>query len=71
MDENIIIVKAQESGERIDALLERLAVENSISDMNDNADLHDLWALSEECRLAVFAPEVPLKIRNPLSKIPR
>ena len=63
--------KDQEKSQKIDALLERLAVENSISNINDDADLHDLWALSEECRLAVFAPEVPLKIRNPLSKIPR
>ena len=63
--------KDQEKSEKIADLLERLTVENSVSDMNDDADLHDLWALSEECRLAVFAPEVPLKIRNPLSKIPR
>ena len=61
----------REKSEKIDDLLERLSIENSISDMNTDADLHDLWALSEECRLAVFAPEVPLKIRNPLSKIPR
>ena len=61
----------REKSEKIDDLLERLSIENDISDMNTDADLHDLWALSEECRLAVFAPEVPLKIRNPLSKIPR
>ena len=63
--------KDQEKAQKIDDLLERLFVELSVSDMKDDADLHDLWALSEECRLAVFAPEVPLKIRNPLSKIPR
>lgn len=63
--------KDQEKSEKIDGLLERLYIECDISDMNDNADLHDFWVLSEECRLAVFAPEVSLKIRNPLSKIPR
>jgi ATP-dependent helicase HrpA len=63
--------KDQEKALKIDDLLERLFVELSVSDMKEDADLHDLWALSEECRLAVFAPEVPLKIRNPLSKIPR
>ncbi len=63
--------KDREKSEKIDALLERFAIETDISDMNEDADLHDLWVLSEECRLAVFAPEVPLKIRNPLSKIPR
>ena len=63
--------KDQEKSRKIDDLLERLFVEISVSDMKEDADLHDLWALSEECRLAVFAPEVPLKIRNPLSKMPR
>ncbi|MBR2372704.1 MAG: ATP-dependent RNA helicase HrpA, partial [Lentisphaeria bacterium] len=60
-----------EKSEKIATLLERLRIENGIADINDDADLHDLWTLSEECRLAVFAPEVPLKMRNPLSKIPR
>ena len=59
----------REKGAKIDDLLERLNIERGISNINDDADLHDLWVLSEECRLAVFAPEVPLKIRNPLSKI--
>jgi ATP-dependent helicase HrpA len=63
--------KDQEKSRKIDAFLERVSVESRISDMNDDADLHDLWVLSEECRLAVFAPEVALKIKNPLSKMPR
>lgn len=31
--------------------------------------LYDFWLLLEECRLAVFAPEVPLKIRNPMKEL--
>jgi len=60
----------REKGERIEELLAKVEAANNISGINTDADLHDLWVLSEECRLAVFAPEVPLKIRNPLSKIP-
>ena len=63
--------KDQEKSRKIDDLLERVKIETAIGDMNDDADLHDLWLLSEECRLAVFAPEVSLKIKNPLSKIER
>ena len=63
--------KDQEKSQKIEFLLKRVAIECDISDMNDEADLYSLWALSEECRLAVFAPEVSLKIKNPLNKIPR
>ena len=63
--------KDQEKSQKIEFLLKRVAIECDISDMNDDADLYSLWALSEECRLAVFAPEVSLKIKNPLNKIPR
>ncbi len=32
-------------------------------------ELYDFWLLTEECRLSTYAPEVPLKIRSPLSKL--
>ncbi len=44
-----------------------LAVE-SVPELTSKPLLHDLWQLTEECRLAVFAPEVPLAIRSPLKK---
>ncbi|MBQ4336638.1 MAG: ATP-dependent RNA helicase HrpA [Lentisphaeria bacterium] len=47
----------------------RLAMESAGSFSNAPA-LYDFWLLLEECRLAVFAPEVPLKIRNPMKELP-
>ena len=63
--------KDREKSQKIEFLLKRVAIESDISDMNDDADLYSLWSLSEECRLAVFAPEISLKIKNPLTKIPK
>lgn len=47
----------------------RLAME-SAGTFSQAPALYDFWLLLEECRLAVFAPEVPLKIRNPLKELP-
>ena len=59
-----------EKAAKIEELLERVEAGARLLGISEDADLHDLWVLSEECRLAVFAPEVPLKIRNPLAKLP-
>lgn len=41
----------------------------SVPELTDKPLLHDFWRLTEECRLAVFAPEVPLGERAPLKKL--
>ncbi len=43
----------------------------SAGDFSAAPALYDFWLLVEECRIAVFAPEVPLKIRNPMKLIPQ
>ena len=46
----------------------RLAMESS-GGFDAAPALYEFWLLLEECRIAVFAPEVPLKIRNPLKSL--
>ena len=46
----------------------RLAMESS-GGFGAAPALYGFWQLLEECRIAVFAPEVPLKIRNPLKNL--
>ncbi len=42
----------------------RIAV-GSVPEIADKPELLDFWELLEECRLAVFAPEVPPALRSP------
>lgn len=42
---------------------------NSVPELTDKPALHEFWKLIEECRLAIFAPEVPLEERSPIKKL--
>ena len=49
--------------ERFDAAL------RTLDDLTDSDGLCEFWELLEECRIAVYAPEVKCAVRAPLSKI--
>jgi ATP-dependent helicase HrpA len=40
-----------------------------VADLTRIPDLYDFWLLLEECRLSCFAPEVPVRIKNPTSRL--
>lgn len=40
-----------------------------VPEIADSPELYEFWLLFEECRLATFAPEVPLKRRAPLRQL--
>ena len=46
----------------------RLAA-TEVPKITDSPELYEFWLLFEECRLATFAPEVPLKRRAPLRQL--
>ena len=41
----------------------------TVSDLLQAPELYDFWLLLEESRIAVFAPEMPLKIKSPVNKL--
>jgi len=45
------------------------AAVNTVTDITDSPGLYEFWELLEECRIAVFAPEVKVSIKSPLTKI--
>ncbi|MBS1368985.1 MAG: ATP-dependent RNA helicase HrpA [Lentisphaeria bacterium] len=56
--------------ETIEAYLDRFHIAaESVGEITDKPELEAFWQLTEECRLAVFAPEVTPAIRGPLKKL--
>ena len=59
-----------QKGEALEAYAERFdAARRTVADLADSPGLYDFWLLLEECRIAVFAPEVRTAIRSPLAKL--
>ncbi len=62
--------KDAEKGQPLYPWQEKFALAlSAVDDLCDAPELYDFWLLMEECRLSLFAPEVTLKIRSPLSKL--
>lgn len=55
--------------EPIAPYIERFHLAAADREITETPALHDFWLLLEECRLATFAPEIPLKIRAPLKRL--
>ena len=56
--------------ETIEAYLDRFYIAaESVSEITEKPELEAFWLLTEECRLAVFAPEVTPAVRGPLKKL--
>ena len=56
--------------ETIEAYLDRFYLAaDSVEEITDKPELEAFWLLTEECRLAVFAPEISPAIRAPLKKL--
>ncbi|WP_294482575.1 ATP-dependent RNA helicase HrpA [uncultured Victivallis sp.] len=56
--------------ETIEAYLDRFYLAaDSVEEITDKPELETFWLLTEECRLAVFAPEISPAIRAPLKKL--
>ena len=49
--------------ERFDAALD------TVTELTDSDGLYEFWELLEECRIAIFAPEVKCAVRSPLAKL--
>jgi len=45
------------------------AARNAVDDLCDSPGLYAFWQLLEEARIAVFAPELPLRIKTPVHKL--
>ena len=55
--------KIYEWEERFNAAL------TTVDDLTDSDGLYEFWELLEECRIAVFAPEIKTSIKSPLAKL--
>ena len=68
MDSNPL--KDREKAARIEEWEEKfyLACE-TVTDLLQAPELYEFWLLLEESRIAIFAPEMPLKIKSPVNKL--
>ena len=41
----------------------------TVEELTDSDGLYEFWELLEECRIAIFAPEVKCAVRSPLAKL--
>ena len=59
-----------QKGAALEAYIERFdAARRTVADLADSPGLYEFWLLLEECRIAVFAPEVRTAVRSPLAKL--
>ena len=43
---------------------------DTIGSLVNSDGLYEFWLLLEECRIAIFAPEVRCSIKSPVAKLP-
>ena len=62
--------KDLQKGEVLEVWLDRLfAAINTLDDLTDSDGLYDFWELLEECRIAIFAPEIKTAVKSPTAKL--
>ena len=62
--------KDRQKGAALGPWLERFdAARAAVPDLTTSPGLYEFWELLEECRIAVFAPEVKTAVRAPLSRL--
>ena len=60
-----------QKGEILEEYLDKFyAAWESVGSLVDSDGLYDFWQLLEECRIAIFAPEVKCAIKSPVAKLP-
>lgn len=60
-----------QKGEILEEYLDKFyAAWESIGSLVDSDGLYEFWLLLEECRIAIFAPEVKCSIKSPVAKLP-
>lgn len=60
-----------QKGEVLEEYLDKFyAAWESVGSLVDSDGLYEFWQLLEECRIAIFAPEVKCTIKSPVAKLP-
>ena len=60
-----------QKGEVLEEYLDRFYTAwESVGSLVDSDGLYEFWQLLEECRIAIFAPEVKCAIKSPVAKLP-
>jgi ATP-dependent helicase HrpA len=60
-----------EKGEVLEEYLDKFyAAWDTVGSLADSDGLYEFWQLLEECRIAIFAPEVRCTIKSPVAKLP-